>query len=213
MVFRAKESARTRLKLRQMATWQLVLVLIVWLVVVATLLRLNNIQMIQRRDAVIEADKSGDSQLLVKNLTDLQTFASQHMNASTGKFYLEHQYERDKQKAAKEAEERAKNNQHGNVYKKAAQVCDPHYTLYSDPYFRCILNELDKYSPSSQTGQTELKLPDPAIYSKEFVSPRISFDWAGLSVLVAVALAGVIVIRLFSYLVLSLIVKIKEKYN
>lgn len=213
MVFKPQESVRTKIKLGQLMTWQLALVLAIWLVIVATLLRVNNVQMVQRRNAVIAADESGEEQAMLKALSDLQHYTAKHMNTSTGKFYLEKQYERDTKKAAQKAEEEAKNNQHGNVYKKAADACDPHYTLYSQPYFTCILQELDKYDPSSQSDQVSFKLPDAALYSKEFTSPRLTFDWAGLSVLVSLALIVVIIGRLFFSFMLTLVVKIKEKQD
>ena len=46
-------------RLEEIKTWQLVILLVMASFVSATFLRLNNIGMIERRDAVINADKEG----------------------------------------------------------------------------------------------------------------------------------------------------------
>ena len=213
MVFKPKESVRTKLKLSQLATWQLVLVLAIWAVVVASLLRVNNVQMIQRREAVKVADEKGDDTALKDAAIVLQKYSAKHMNSSTGPIDLKQKYLRDIQLAVEKAQSQALHNPHGNVYKRAADVCDPHYTLYSHPYFNCILQEVDKYAPSSQVGELEIKYPDPAPYKLEFISPRFSFDWAGLSVVVFLGLVAIIAIRLFFSFLFLIVVKIKEKQD
>src|SRR5688572_18672735 len=86
-------------QLQRIKTWQLLILLVLAGFLTATFLRLNNIGMIQRRDAVLIADKEGDAAVIQSRLYDLQRYVFEHANANTGQFYLEHQYRRDAQKA------------------------------------------------------------------------------------------------------------------
>jgi hypothetical protein len=102
-------------KFKLLATWKLVIILVLMLFVTATLLRLSNIGMSTRRDAVQAADKDGDKDRLQQRLIELKNYAFSHMNASTGTFYLEHQYRRDVQAALDEATRANSSNPNGNV--------------------------------------------------------------------------------------------------
>ena len=59
-------------RLEEIKTWQLVILLVMASFVSATFLRLNNIGMIERRDAVINADKEGDEGALERRGYDLR---------------------------------------------------------------------------------------------------------------------------------------------
>ena len=76
-------------KLSQIKTWQLAVLLIMAGFVAATFLRLNNVGMIERREAVEDADKSGDVIALSQRLYDLQRYVSAHMNADPGRIALD----------------------------------------------------------------------------------------------------------------------------
>ena len=52
---------RTVKAVEKVKTWQLAVVLLMAVFVAATFLRLNNIGMIERRDAVYAADEAGDA--------------------------------------------------------------------------------------------------------------------------------------------------------
>src|SRR5690606_6204000 len=86
---------RQMYRLKRIKTWQLIVIFVLMLVLSATFLRLNNIGMIERRDAVIAADKTGDSFSIQNRIYDLQEYSSSRMNASTGPVYLTEQYKRD----------------------------------------------------------------------------------------------------------------------
>ena len=84
--------------LQRVKTWQLVVLLIIVGFIAATFLRLNNIGMVQRREAVISADKEGDEEVTINRLYDLQRYVSSHMNTDLGRgVYLEHGFNRDLQ--------------------------------------------------------------------------------------------------------------------
>ena len=104
--------------LQRVKTWQLIIVLIIVGFVAATFLRLNSIGMVQRRDAVITADKEGNNDAIINRLYDLQQFVSAHMNTDLGRgVYLEHSYNRDLQDWQQNQYGDA--NPNGNIYKKA----------------------------------------------------------------------------------------------
>lgn len=88
MVDRRQTRWRLR-RLRQIKTWQLILVMLACGFIAATFLRLNNVGMVERRDAVIAADKAGDAAALERRLYDLQRYVSSHMNADPGRIALE----------------------------------------------------------------------------------------------------------------------------
>lgn len=194
-----RQIRRSIQQLQRVKTWQLVVLLIIASFIAATFLRLNNIGMIERRDAVYAADEAGNSEATIDRLYDLQRYVAAHMNTSLGAgIYLEASYNRDKQALLDSAS--ADSNPNGNIYKKAQEVCAPQFSRYSAAYVACTTSELAKYPAASELNN-EVKLPQD-LYRHAFISPIWSPDFAGWSVLVCVALALMIAIRLISLLVL-----------
>jgi hypothetical protein len=191
-------------QLQRVKTWQLLIILLLVGFVAATFLRLNNIGMIQRRDAVFRADKAGNTDDMANRLYDLQQYTANHMNADSGIFYLEQQYRRDVQKAV----DAAKNvgNPNGNINVKADAVCRPQYSAWSPAYVQCFADELAKYPPSPDPVQN-VALPSTELYRQNFASPLWSADFAGWSVLICVAIIIVIGVRLISLGILRLLLK------
>lgn len=192
-------------KVRPMRTWQLVLILIVLLPVVLSLLRLDNVGMIQRRDAVETADEEGDEETLKTRLTELQNYVFTHMNADTGAFYLDKQYERDATAVLERAGQDIVNNDsnpNGNVYRKASEVCDPQFNVkYSQAHIACMMKELEKYPSMEEISDTALaQLPDTELYRREYSSPLFTFGLTGIMLLLAGILAVVIITRFLIYL-------------
>lgn len=198
---RVKASIR---QLQRIKTWQLLILLILMAFVAATFLRLNNISMIQRRDAVLAADKAGDMSVMQSRLYDLQRHTASHMNADTGLFYLEQQYRRDAQKAVDVAKN--DDNPNGNINAKAEAVCKPQYPVWSPAYVQCFTDELAKYPPSPDPAQNTT-LPGTSLYRHEFVSPLWSSDFAGWSVFICIMIVVMILARLASLGVLRLVLK------
>lgn len=198
---RVKQSIR---QLQRIKTWQLLILLILMGFVAATFLRLNNIGMIQRRDAVLAADKTGDTSVIQSRLYDLQRYAAAHVNSDTGSFYLEQQYRRDAQRAV----DAAKNddNPNGNINVKAEAVCKPQYTVWSPAYVQCFADELAKYPPSPDPAQN-VTLPSTNLYRYNFASPLWSPDFAGWSVLACAVILLMIVARLISLGILRLLIR------
>lgn len=195
-------------RLQQVKTWQLLLVLVLALFVTATFLRLNNIGMIQRRDAVMSADKEGDADVLQNRLYDLQRYASGHMNADTGPMDLQGSYDRAAAAAKKKAESSVSGGS-TNIYKKIEDtVCGPRarangWRWPDARYIACQRTELAKY-PRSEQGSGQVTLPDGKLFRHSFVSPTWSPDFAGFSVLFCFLVTLVIVGRLIGVAVLRL---------
>lgn len=194
---------RTIKDLQRIKTWQLLVLLILASFVAASFLRLNNIGMVERRTAVINADASGKQDDIIRRLSDLQQYVTAHMNTDLGKgVYLETSYNHDLQAWQTTAYGDA--NPNGNIYKKAQDVCAPKFTHYSTAYLQCTTSELAKYpaaaDPGSGTGA-----PNSANYIHDYVSPIWSPDFAGWSVVVCGVIALMIIARLVSLGILRLL--------
>lgn len=198
-------------RLQQIKTWQLLLLLLLVGFIAATFLRLNNIGMIQRRDAVLAADKVGDPTITQNRLYDLQRYVAAHMNADMGTIYLEQQYKRDGQKAIDGAA--SDTNPNGNVFKKAQEICAPKYANlghYSQAYQQCVISELDSFSPSGEPIEG-IEMPKADQYRFSFVSPVWSPDFAGFSVLACLVIVFIIMARLIALAVLRLVIKMRHR--
>lgn len=190
-------------QLQKVKTWQLLLLLILMLFVAATFLRLNNTGMIERRKAVIAADKAGSVDVITSRLYDLQRWSAAHMNADTGTFYLQEQYNRDAQKAIASSSDLSAASAKANA--EAEAVCHPQFRGWSTAYMQCFLAELAKHPTSEKLP--EPKLPSPALYQYNFVSPLWSPDFAGWSALACLLIVLVIIGRLMSLGILRLLLR------
>lgn len=191
-------------QLGKIKTWQLVILLILCAFVAATFLRLNNTGMVERRNALEGADKSGDANSITARLYDLQRYSASHMNASTGAVYLQESYNRDARKAMA-GTSTAGGSQSPQA--KADAICNPqlHTHGYSLEYQNCMLNELTK--AGQVVDPSGLKLPSPALYRYNFISPVWSSDFAGWSLVVCALILLVIIVRLIVLAVLHILLK------
>lgn len=197
-----KQVKRNIKRLQRVKTWQLVILLILMGFVSATFLRLNNIGMLQRRAAVLEADQTGDDNKTKDRLTELQHFVSAHMNTDVGKgVYLEYSYNRAYQAALNTAS--GESNPNGNIYKKVQEVCMPKYKSWSYSYVMCVADELDKY-PSSGNLTSQISV-NQALYVHDFASPAWSPDFAGWSLIICVVILIMILARITSVAILRVI--------
>lgn len=206
-VVNKKQVHKNLKQLQRVKTWQLLILLILMVFMSATFLRLNNIGMVQRRTAVMDADNdlNFSNQKISDRLVDLQRYVTSHMNTDMGAgVYLEASYKRDVQAAYAAASNDS--NPNGNIYKKAQEVCAPRFTSYSNAYLQCTISELNKY-PSSNNLISSANLPQQYLYLHAFVSPLWSPDFAGWSVLICIAILTMIIIRSTSVMILKLILR------
>lgn len=192
-------------RLRDVRTWQLVVLLILVGFIAATFLRLNSIGIVQRREAVLSADKQGEQEVMIKRLYDLQHYVSSHMNTDLGRgVYLETTYGRDVQKW--QETQYGSSNPNGDIFKKAQEVCAPQFSGYSLAYLTCVTNELSKY-PEYKINDEQTGKPRQEAYIHNFSSPKWTPDFAGWAVLVFFGILLVIVTRLISLAVLQILLK------
>ncbi len=191
--------------LRHIKTWQLVVLLILAGFIAATFLRLNNIGMIERRDAVMAADEADNEQALIQRLYDLQQYVSAHMNTDLGRgVYLAESYTRDVQ--AWQAVQYGDSNPNGNIYKKAQEVCAPRFSGYSAAYLQCTTDELAKYPSANELADGSGK-PRQETYIHDFASPVWSPDFAGWTLVLCGVILAFIIVRIISYGILSLLLR------
>lgn len=203
---RVADKRRVRRSIKQLQrikTWQLIIILILASFLAATFLRLNNIGMVERRNAVLAADDAGSSDNTITRLYDLQRYVSAHMNTDMGKgLYLVASYKRDVQAAYTKAS--SETNPNGNIYEKAQQVCTPQFTRWSEAYVQCTTSQLAKY-PAATNLVDAVNLPHADSYLHVYISPLWSPDFAGWSVLVCIALILMIIARAVSLIILRIV--------
>lgn len=195
-------------QLHRIKTWQYLLILLLSGFVAATFLRLNNVGMAQRRDAVLLADKQMRDEDMTNRMYDLQRYTAAHMNADTGQFDLTEQYKRDVQRSIEAATN--DNNPNGNINAKAEAVCSPRFAVYTSAYLQCFLDELNKYPAAPELPNT-VNLPNPALYRHSFASPLWSPDFAGFSTLFFLFIAFVIVSRWIRFGLLYMLLKLRRR--
>ena len=198
-----KRSVKRNIKrLERIKTWQLVILLILAGFISATFLRLNNIGMVERRTAVINADKAGDETASRNTLFALQRHSAGHMNASSGVVYLEESYKRQVEKLVEQAKQSSTVDR--SIVERADAVCRAQFPGYSQAYVQCNASEQAKYGGAAQT-QSTVAFPNPELYRHEYVSPLWSLDFAGASVLLCLLITGVIVTRLLTLAILRIL--------
>ena len=192
-----------------MKTWQLLVILLLGLLVAATFLRLNNLGMVDRRQAVITADEKGDDEAVKKALVELQRHVSSHMNTSLEKgVYRVKAYERDRDAAITAAS--SATNPQSEVYKQASVECRARFQggvdSFRNDYVTCVLERVSALQSSSDpTAGANLPIADN--YRYDYVSPLWTPDLAGLTVLFCVLVTGVIIFRLMTLGVLHLMLR------
>lgn len=200
-------------RVRQVRTWQLVVILLIGLVLSASFLRLNSLEMDKRRQAVFAADKSGDKAAIQKSIVELQNYVSRHMNTSLGNgFYLENEYNRDRSDALSQAT--SASNPNAAVYQQASIECRNRFrggvASFRNDYVACVAERVKALSPASDP-EAGLKLPKAENYHYNFISPLWSPDLAGFLVLFCALITSVILLRLLSSLVLRMLLKHRFK--
>lgn len=205
--FSAKQMLRW---LKKAKTWQLLLVLVLTAFIAATFLRLNNIGMIHQRDAVLKADKELSDKKAKQEIIKLQNYVSSHMNSDMGRgIILENIYQRDYDKAINSAIDG--HNTNSDAYQKAAIECRSRFKggreSFRNDYVTCVEGIVGALPENQQTANVPLL----ENYHYNFASPLISFDIAGLSVVLAGILISFILLRLIALYTLKFVIKRRAK--
>lgn len=196
-------------KIRRLKTWQLVVILFLGIILSATLLRLNNLEMVERRTAVIAADEKGDRDAIRTAIVELQQYVTGHMNTSLGGgFFLSHTYERDRDAALAAANQST--NPNSAVYQQASIECRSRFQggreSFRNDYVQCVIERVSAMSPQADALQA-LALPKADAYKVNFSSPFWSPDLAGLAVAFCVLVTLVILGRALLTLALRMLLK------
>ena len=209
--------------------WQLAMILVPLLFIYATLLRFDHLKMVDLRQAVLDADASGDEAEITRTLNDLKQFTDTHTIVNiyeqngiqkiafgTGEFSLSRQYERTVAALIIQAQESVGTdaNPNGNVFEKAMSVCQPlaqqnGWTWQHPDYIACYQTEINKY-PTSDRIVTEIAvdLPSPALYRYDFASPVWAPVPSGWVALICLALILFILVRFIFWLILRIAILI-----
>ena len=195
-------------KIEALKIWQLVILLIMSLFVIATALRLNNVEMIKRREAVISADKELNLEKAIERLKELRDFTSKHMNTSTT-VQLEKIYLDETEKIKQQMNEQASKNYGVEITAKARAVCDPRFQSigYGVQYSQCFADELAKYNRDNAKIDDKIKFPEASLYINRFSSPFWTPDLMGWTVVVAILIIILIIFKIITVLILKIILK------
>lgn len=200
-------------KVKRIQTWQLVVMLVIGLVLSASFLRLNSLEMNDRREAVYQADKSADEEKIRMSIVELQNYVSSHMNTSLGDgFYLEHSYNRARDSALNIATNAT--NPNAAVYQQASIECQNRFqggvASFRNDYVACVAERVQALSPSPDI-ESGLNLPKAENYHYNFASPVWSPDLAGFTVLFCAIITSVILLRIVVAIILRILLKYRFK--
>ena len=216
--------------LRSVKAWQLLLVLIPLIFIAATLLRFDDLKMVELRDAVYAADENGSDEEIAAALKNLKAFAESHiiinfeekngqysLTFGTGPIWLEGQYNRKATAAIEEAEkklaEQNQSNPNGNVFAAAMAVCKPQAVRYgwawnSSGYLDCMTGEINKYPTTDYLVDSyTASVPSTALFRYDFASPAWAPTLAGWTILLCLILTIWIVVKFTTWLLAKIIVK------
>lgn len=177
--------------LRPISGWYFLVAAVIFFSVAAFALRQNNLEMLELREQVFQADEAGEG--VEDALRDLREHVHGHMNTdlTTGDsaihppIQLKHTYER--LVAKEQARHREKNE---SVYAQAESVCEARYPAgqLADGRVQCIESYVGDNANQTRTIPKEL-------YQFDFVSPRWSPDLAGWSLVLGTIAAALFVVR------------------
>jgi len=196
--------------LKHVKTWQLIILLVIFAVVSAFLLRQSNLHMVELRNQVTKADEeAGD---VKTSLLNLQNYVSHHMNTSLGNgIYLQETYQRAYTDAVQKAA--TATNPQAKIYEQVELECRPVYqrTKSFPAYTQCAKEKLDKLAPG-QDALASLKTPSADLYHYNFAPPYISFDLAGIFVIITGVVGLLIAIRIGAYIVLKVLLRARKPH-
>lgn len=194
-------------RIQAIKIWQLIVLFLLSVLVSATLLRLNNLNMLSFRRAVATADEKGDTTAIQRATRELGAYVTSHMNTSLGDgFYLVASYERAKEVALNVAT--SSSGPDGALYQQASVQCQDAgvRAMYGGLYVSCVLAKVQDLGTSSNLV-SELDLPRSELYKINFVSPFWSPDLAGFSVAISAFILVIIIIRITGVIILKILIK------
>lgn len=177
---------------RKPSLYILLVSIVLWSALAVYALRANNLHMIELKQAVYTADEqNGDVELALQNLRD---FVTSHMNtqmrsqdASEPPIQLVNQFNR----LLQVEQARLANQDASQVYRAAQQACETG-AIPLTARAQCI----QEYVVANGGQVAESSLPPKELYTFDFASPRLSFDLAGIAIVLAVISILLLITRL-----------------
>jgi len=195
---------------RGIKTWQLLLILLIFTLLTAIFLRLNNLNMLDRANAlkaVVAAGQPVDMATIQQKSQELQNYVAHHMNTTTGRIALQNVYD---QAFLAVVQANSPKSFAGSDYNAATNSCMPAFRASG---YRAWANCVSAAVGTSDADLEAIKTaaPDPNAYYIEYAPARWSFDAAGVSLFICCILVIVIAARLISLIILRIILKIKYR--
>ncbi len=188
-------------KISSIKTWQLVFLMLLFVVLSVYGLRQNSIGLEPKIEKVITADiNNKDIDIAINELGD---YVVHHMNADLPRpIQLENSYKRAVDKAYDKA---LKDLRSGSLLEEARDVCNKLGVIVSAGP-QCIQDYLDKnWNPDK--GSLIVDLPDVSLFTYNFAAPRWSSDLPGWSILIAIVLLMAIIGRFIAGIIVKSILK------
>lgn len=178
--------------LRQIKTWQLLIVLVVLGAAAAFFLRQNSLHMVELRNQVMQADEQDKD--IPGALTRLQRYVTTHMNTGMGDrgIYLEHSYQRAYDAAVQRAA--SSGNASAATYQQADKDCRGLFskTASFPAYIQCVTDKVAATGAAADPVAA-IQAPSADLYRFNYQAPAWSPDVAGYTLL-ATALVGIILV-------------------
>ncbi len=188
-------------KISSIKTWQLVFLMLLFVVLSVYGLRQNSIGLEPKIEKVITADiNNKDIDIAINELGD---YVVHHMNADLPRpIQLENSYKRAVDKAY---DKTLKDLRSGSLLEEARDVCNKLGVIVSAGP-QCIQDYLDKnWNPDK--GSLIVDLPDVSLFTYNFAAPRWSPDLPGWSILIAIVLLMAIIGRFIAGIIVKNILK------
>lgn len=166
-------------------TWRLFFTSLFFFVLALFFLRSNNITALEKYRAVIKADENNGS--VYEKLDELQRYSFGHLNSDLGRpVQLVNTYNRDANKVFIAAQsELDKDGKKQDVYLEAQKACEAK-GIPITARAQCAADYALANNPTIEQGKLEVNLPDKALYSFRFPSPRWAWDAAGICLFISV---------------------------
>lgn len=161
-------------------TWRLFFTSLLFLLAGLFFLRSNNLTALDKYREVLKADKNSGS--VYEKLDNLQKFTFGHLNSDIGRpVELVGTYQRDSQKIFTAAQSSlTEDGQKPDIYLQAQKTCEAK-GIPITARAQCAADYVLDNNPDIEQDKLKVKLPDKALYSFEFTSPRWVWDPAGIS--------------------------------
>jgi hypothetical protein len=163
-------------------TWRLIFTSLVLLCSAFFVLRLNNQTALKKYREVLLADQ--DRGNVHEKLEDLREFTFSHINAGINRpVELVYTYRADAEEVLAKKAEQASSQEQRDLYLEGQKECEARslqITLRAQCVADYVNTKRQELGAPEQDSVEKVRLPDKALYSFKFNSPRFTFDLAGV---------------------------------